>query len=199
MLKIATHDSATGEKPTLWSSPLTLFARTQSKTIKEQLAAGAREFDIRVKKVCKKWRCAHGWWFTKREFSDIMEDFVEFTNKHHQVVHLQITFEGKTKNAGEFTEYIKEKIQEYKEKSNGKIKFGSVCSKYGSDTHGLKVKYETLIPAEKGWLDCPNEQAFLPLDGRSWHTYIPIPWLWKQFYFKNVEFTENVYKFVDFL
>ena len=199
MLKIATHDSATGEKPTWWSLPLTPFARTQSKTIKEQLYIGARRFDIRVKKVFGKWRCAHGWWFTKREFSDIMDDIVSFTRLSDENVSLEITFEGKTKKSGEFTEYIKGEIQRLKDLSNGHIKFGKVCSKYGTDTHGLKVKYETLIPAEKGWTDAHAEQAFLPLDGRSWHTHIPIPWLWKQFYFKHVIFDENVYKFVDFL
>ena len=110
MLKIATHDSETGEKPTWWSLPLTPFARTQSKSIKEQLYIGARRFDIRVKKVFGKWRCAHGWWFTKREFSDIMDDIVSFTRLSDENVSLEITFEGKTKKSGEFTEYIKGNI-----------------------------------------------------------------------------------------
>ena len=51
MNKIATHDSATGEKGRGFLSFLvTPFAKTQSKTIKEQYDAGCRSFDIRVKK-----------------------------------------------------------------------------------------------------------------------------------------------------
>ena len=48
MNKIATHDSATGEKGRGFLSFLvTPFAKTQSKTIKEQYDAGCRSFDIR--------------------------------------------------------------------------------------------------------------------------------------------------------
>ena len=51
-MKIATHDSATGEKGKgLLSIIGTPFARTQSKTIKEQYDTGCRMFDIRVKLI----------------------------------------------------------------------------------------------------------------------------------------------------
>ena len=50
-VKIATLDSATGEKVRGFLSFLvTPFAKTQSKTIKEQYDTGCRSFDIRVKK-----------------------------------------------------------------------------------------------------------------------------------------------------
>ena len=49
-MKIATHDSATGERGQGFLSWLvTPFAKTQSKTIKEQYEAGCRMFDIRIK------------------------------------------------------------------------------------------------------------------------------------------------------
>ena len=49
MEKIATHDSATGEKGMWYCIPLIPFAKTQSKTLKEQYDAGCRFFDLRVK------------------------------------------------------------------------------------------------------------------------------------------------------
>ena len=51
MLKIGTHDSATGEHGNWWSWLFYPFAKTQSKTIKEQYEAGCRLFDIRIRKV----------------------------------------------------------------------------------------------------------------------------------------------------
>ena len=57
MRKIATHDSATGEKSKGFLSWIgTPFARTQRKTLREQYEAGCRMFDIRVKLVDGEWR-----------------------------------------------------------------------------------------------------------------------------------------------
>ena len=50
-VKIATHDSATGEKGKGFLSFLVSpFAKTQSKTIKEQYDAGCRSFDMCIEK-----------------------------------------------------------------------------------------------------------------------------------------------------
>ena len=50
MNKIATHDSATGEKGKGFLSFLVSpFAKTQSKSLQEQYDAGCRSFDIRVR------------------------------------------------------------------------------------------------------------------------------------------------------
>lgn len=191
MKLIGTHDSATGEKPTWWSALLTPFARTQSKTIKEQYDAGCRLFDIRVKKVLIDWRCAHGWWFTKRTFESIVREINSFPEK----CSITITFEGKTKNAKGLISYIK-----FIKESYNNIKYGPVYAKYGKESEGLKVKYDVLLNGDPNWTNgYQTKQAFLPLDGKHWQTYIPIPWLWKQFYFKKVEFNEEYYQYVDFL
>ena len=80
MNKIATHDSATGEKGKGFLSFLVSpFAKTQSKTIKEQYDAGCRSFDIRVKKDKDGvYRCAHGLWTSKRYASDILRQINSF-------------------------------------------------------------------------------------------------------------------------
>lgn len=191
MKLIGTHDSATGEKPTWWSALLTPFARTQSKTIKQQFDAGCRLFDLRTKKVFGVWRGAHGWWYTKRSIADILSELNELSVGNNKLcVHL--TFEGKTKNSKEFIEAVKI----WKEKYSNII-WGPISSKYGESSKGIIVKYDVLIGGDPG--SYSGKQAFLPLDGKHWQTYIPIPWLWKQFYFKKVDFNEKYYQYVDFL
>jgi hypothetical protein len=193
-LLIATHDSATGELPTWWSALLTPFARTQSKTIGEQIHNGCTLFDIRVKKVFGVWRCAHGWWFTKRTFKSIISE-LDFYAQCDKTIRVIITYEGKEKNASEFVEYIKDIKKQYQH-----IKYGPICAKYGNDTKGIKVNYsKPLIEEDKGWCPYKIRQAFLPLDGKTWHTFIPIPWIWKKLYYNKVSFNINAYKFVDFL
>ena len=76
MNKIATHDSATGEKGRGFLSFLvTPFAKTQNKTIKEQYDAGCRSFDIRVRE--DEWGvyiCAHGLWKSKKSATEILSE-----------------------------------------------------------------------------------------------------------------------------
>lgn len=76
MNKIATHDSATGEKGKGFLSWLvTPFARTQRKNIKEQYEAGCRSFDIRVRKDKDGiFRCAHGLWMSKKSATEILSE-----------------------------------------------------------------------------------------------------------------------------
>ena len=94
-LLIATHNSATGEKPgSFWSWLLTPFARWQSKTIKQQYKAGCRMFDIRVKWVYDSWRCAHGAWYTKRSAASILNDINLFPEK----CYVSVTYEGRLKD-----------------------------------------------------------------------------------------------------
>lgn len=189
MKKIATHDSVTGEKPLWFCWPLTIFARTQTKNIDEQFYSGCRMFDIRVKRILGQWRGAHGWWFTRKNIEEILDKLNKYAYSTKIIIFL--TYEGKAKNSKDFVDQAKN----WKEKYNN-IVWGDICAKYSNNS--LKVQYSTLIPCT----DCRIEggkQAFLPLDGKHWQTYIPIPILWKQFYFRKVDFDDKTYKFVDFL
>ena len=188
-MKIATHDSATGERPTWWSALLTPFARTQGKTVKEQLECGCTMFDIRVKKVFGTWRCAHGWWFTKKTAEEIFRELSECEKD----IHVLVTFEGKTGNADGFIDFISGIKGKYPN-----IHYGAISSKYGKGAKGLRVKYDVLIAADEDFTKDKTRQGFLPLDGR-WQTYIPIPWLWKKIYNNKPEFNDDIFTFVDFL
>ena len=191
-VKIATHDSATGEKGKGFLSFLVSpFAKTQSKTIKEQYDAGCRSFDIRVKKDKDGvYRCAHGLWTSKRYASDILRQI----NSFPETCQVCVTYEGCIENQLEYSDY-----QYYcywcKTAFRG-ITWGKFCIKYNKKST-VKVSYDVVVPEDKNYSG--GIQGFLPLDGRSWHTYIPIPWLWDRIYMRPHKFNKDKFTFVDFL
>lgn len=189
MKKIATHDSVTGERPLWYCWPLLPFARTQSKTLKQQYEAGCRQFDIRLKFHAGEWRGAHGWFFTERTALDIFAEL----NSYLEPVQVSITYEGR---GGEHTEDFIKFVKELKSKFTDII-YGGIALKYGRGTKGIRVKYEYLQHSEPGYE--PAVQGFLPLNGSSWHTYIPIPWLWDRLYKRPHVFNEKIFTYVDFL
>ena len=189
MKRIATHDSATGERGHGFISwLLTPFARTQRKTIREQYEAGCRCFDIRVRNTKRGWVCAHGLWETERLATDILKEL----NDMPDIVQVELTYEGKSFDKPVFERGVElfKDLYEY-------IRWGECAIKYGKDAKGLKVRYEVVYPAEQGCIG--GKQGFLPLDGRSWHTYLPIPWLWNKIYTPKHEFDNKSFTFVDFL
>ena len=188
MLKIATHDSATGEKPTWWSYILIPFARTQSKTIREQYEYGCRSFDIRVRKSFGVWKCAHGPFVTKRTARSILEELNSF-NSNIQVC---ITYEGSGKHNLDFMDEVNKWKNEFKN-----IIYGPISVKYGEGSSITLVKYGYLDDGDPRYEG--GVQGFLALDGRSWHTYLPIPWLWNKLYTKSHVFNSEIFTYVDFL
>lgn len=189
MKKIATHDSATGERGTgLLSWLVTPFAKTQSKTIREQYEAGCRMFDIRVRLVGNVWHCAHGLWISKRSAACIIREIGCFAGP----CYVSLTYEGSSEESARFVQFATNMQQSY-----GNIHWGGIGIKYGDGSHLFNVKFDYLKPYPPDWP--ATEQAFLPLDGRSWHILFPIPWLWKKIYHNKPEFNDKTYKFVDFL
>lgn len=189
MNKIATHDSATGEKPANLLSLLMLpFARTQSKTIREQYEAGCRSFDLRVRMYKGQWHCAHGLFVTERTARDIIAEIASFPDQ----CQVCITYEGGMSHKDDFLSFAK-----YLRLRHELIIWGYAAVKYGTDSKGANVKYTKLLEATKAYEG--GVQGFLPLDGRSWHTYLPIPWLWDKLYKQPHTFNEKVFTYVDFL
>lgn len=189
MLKIGTHDSVTGEKGKGFISWLvTPFAKTQSKTIKAQYNAGCRSFDIRIKKHKNEWHCAHGIWISKRTLKSIIQEINAFPER----CYVTITYEGKIDNNEEIIALFNKMKIAYK-----RIIWGALSVKYGKESTSIKVKYDVVVKPQPKYEY--GVQGFLPLDGRSWHTYLPIPWLWDRLYKRPHVFNENVYNIVDFL
>ena len=97
MNKIATHDSATGEKGKGFLSFLVSpFSKTQSKTIKEQYDAGCRSFDIRVRRDKDGiFRCAHGLWMGRKSATEILSEI----NSFPEPCQVCVTYEGCIENS----------------------------------------------------------------------------------------------------
>ena len=191
-VKIATHDSATGEKGKCFLSFLVSpFAKTQSKTIQEQYDAGCRSFDIRVRE--DEWgvyRCAHGLWMSKRNATEILSEI----NSFPEPCQVCVTYEGCIDDSayyGLFEDYC-----EWCKNAFFNIIWGKFCIKYNKKST-VKVSYDVVIPEDKNHEG--GIQGFLPLDGRSWHTYLPIPWLWDRIYHRPHTFNADKFTFVDFL
>ena len=177
MKKIGTHDSVSGEKGKgILSFLLIPFSRTQSKTIAEQIAVGCRWFDIRVRKTKKGWICAHGLWVCKRSADDILSQI----NAVEGEVCARITYEGWDER-----DYLAQ-VEEWHRKYPN-IRLETINVKY--------PKWTTL----KVYNSIPCRDKYIHLDFSSWHTFLPIPWLWKKIYYNRVEFNEDSYTVVDFL
>ena len=191
MNKIATHDSATGERGHGFLSWLvTPFAKTQSKTILEQYAAGCRSFDIRVRPARgrrKGYVCAHGLWESERSAVDILGMIDRFPDR----CQVCLTYEGTSENIEDFRQCATNLRHWFQW-----IIWGSACCKYNKRV-SARVDYVSVLPSEVGYSG--GAQGFLPLDGRSWHTYLPIPWLWDRLYKRPHKFNEERFTFVDFL
>lgn len=189
MIKIGTHDSATGESGKgILSWLVTPFAKTQRKTIAEQYDYGCRSFDIRIKKVNDEWHCAHGLWTSKRTLKDVIKEINAFGDR----CYVSVTYEGKIDNNDEIIALFNKLKIVYKH-----IIWGNLSVKYGKDSNGLKVKYDVVVNAQPKFEG--GVQGFLALDGSTWHTYIPIPWLWNKIYTKEHVFNEDIFTIVDFL
>lgn len=182
-LLIATHNSVTGERGDgLLSLLVTPFSVCQSKSLKEQYDAGCRYFDIRTYRDKKgAWRCGHGLWTAKRSFSDVMN---ELKSKMSDA-YFSVTIE----RGGE------EEYNAFKSDHAADIE---ACSNSCRLTY-IAVKHPRWMVMDRYAADTYVEAAYKILDGSSWHTYIPIPWLWEKVYCDHPRFNSEHFVMVDFL
>lgn len=192
MNKIATHDSATGEKPVWYSWLLAPFAKTQSKTIEEQYEAGCRMFDLRVKNVKGNYALAHGGYIIKRSIASVLT----YLDKRPQTCYVTLTYEGRLGEHGRwaFTKYA----QFLRAAHYRGIVWGPVAVKKGKGSGVVTTKYDYLLAAQDGF-PRKTESDFEKLDGSTKRWLIPIPWLWKKLRHNEPEFNEETFKYVDFL
>lgn len=194
MKRIATHNSATGEKGTFWSFFVKIFSKTQTKTISEQFLYGCRYFDFRIK-LSDKWKFAHGLWRSKCEIWDVLNELERHAERDVNKTYAYLTYEGK------YSDEIAEKVIQVADiiaRRYPHILITSVDAKYsGKSWNPFYVDYKHI----KTYNTCPipSKQGFIPLDGKHWQTFIPIPWLWNLIYTRNHEFNEEQFIFVDFL
>lgn len=184
MLKIGTHNSATGEKGRgLLSWLVTPFAKCQKKTIREQYKAGCRLFDIRIRQVGQELLCAHGLWTSNRNAIDILQELDNLGE-----CYVMLTYEGKLSTEQSIKDFIA--ITDIIKKIFKNILFLEVSVKKGTNN-----KWQTLVKSE---YSCANRKGFISLDGSSWHTLLPIPWLWCKVV-PLQPFNKDIYTLIDFL
>ena len=190
MYKIATHNSATGEAPVdIFHYIVVPFTRNQSKTISQQIDAGVRMFDLRVKKYNGQYHSGHGLFTTKRSFEDITRQINNVSGR----VYATITYEGRLcskQEINEFYDYVR-----YITICYNHIIWGDVAVKYTNND--LIVDWLVIQKADNRYVE--SESKFLALDGKNWQSYIPIPWLWKKIYYDKPVFNNDKFTYIDFL
>ena len=180
-MQLGSHNSVTGYKGKgIVSKLVTIFSRCQSKKLDEQYLAGVRLFDIRVKLDSKtnKYIGAHGLWKCNLTLEDIL-DIINNISTEQSKSDVMITLE-KGEVTNEFINYINDLKVNYK--------FIDIVS-----INQKKPQWQYIVVFKRIKL----HQCYVNLDGSTWHTYIPIPWLWNKIYnFNTVEDAYNVYDFI---
>lgn len=179
-MKIATHNSCTGERGYSWTKLFTLFSRCQNKTIEEQYKAGVRYFDVRVKLTDRGWVGAHGLWQSKKTIDSILQELNSLIIDKEDC-YVSITYEG------EGSKHLLERAVNRWREEYYNITFVYIASKKPKWTIFKTYKHISI------------EQCYKKLDFSSWHTIIPIPWLWKKIYYNNPTFNNTKFTMVDFV
>ena len=176
MVKIATHNSATGEAGSGFLSLLVApFSKCQSKTLEEQYEAGCRYFDIRYKYSTKRgcYVCAHGLWESEKTLRDVLTEINDFCG-----CYVMLTCESGAPLTRHSIRHIISECQG--------IQFTSFNRKHPR----WRMDY-----CEQ---PTPHTNAYKLLDWSSWHTLLPIPWLWAKLG-DAPTFNNKTFTFIDFL
>lgn len=178
MKKIATHNSSTGERGCgLLSWLVTPFSRCQNKTLTEQYDVGVRYFDIRIRKTKRGWVSAHGLWESEKTIHELLQ---ELNDHAKEECFISLCYEGT--GCYEDINFI----------DDLEIKYNKITVTY----YAIKKPYWRVVMLNK-YIEC--EQAYKRLDFSTLHTLLPLPRLWKRFFFRDVEFNEKTFKMVDFV
>lgn len=186
MNKIATHNSATGERSRSWLHALcSVFSKCQDKTIKEQYYYGCRYFDLRVDKDLN---LCHGLWKADKNLHNVLTEMARFEEE----VYVSVTIERRCKHYDELCERIRKAINL---RGKGKVKLTYIAAK--KPAWNVLVAYRS-IPVTSNYYSVPTLKEYLTLAHKDWRRYIPIPRILKKITPK-VEFNDKVFTMVDFI
>lgn len=187
-MKIATHDSATGERSkNLLHALMKVFAMTQTKTIREQYECGARYFDLRVDKNL---HLCHGLWEADKNLADLL---IEMRRYVTETTYITVTIERAY--ADEVNSALTRKIRNLVNLHGRNMKLVYIAKK--------KPSWEILkeyrqVDCVSGYLSVPTPRQYITRPFKDWRRYIPIPWVLKKITPK-VEFNGGCFTMVDFL
>lgn len=188
MIKIASHNSFTGEKGDgLLSFLVSAFSKCQSKTLVQQHRCGCRLFDLRVKwdKGRGRFVAAHGLWKAKKSLLKLMAELNGIAASSPVKTKYLLTYEGECEEGTEVYENFRKLAECLKGFSNIQCVQLSV----------KKPDWRVL------WSSCDMPYytaAYDVLAKDNWKTLLPIPWMWAKFR-RKAEFSDAYYRMVDFL
>lgn len=187
-MKIATHDSATGEKSKNFLHALgKVFAQTQTKTIREQYEAGVRYFDLRVDRDLT---LCHGLWKANKNLADILIEMQKYVS---ETTYIAVTIERGYPD--EVNKALVKKIRNLANLHGRNIELVYIAKK--------KPSWEILkeyrqVNCVSGYLSVPTPRQYITRPFKDWRRYIPIPWVLKKITPK-VEFNGVFFTMVDFI
>lgn len=189
MIKIATHDSGTGEKSKNFLHRLfEPFAKTQTKTIKEQFEAGCRYFDLRVD---KDYYICHGLWRAEKNLFDVLSELEYLACKKEVKVYYTLTVERNFKGIEDFIEGLKALRFNYPS-------IECVC------INRKRPVWTTIhsfwkMALKPDYVSVPTPEEYMKFDFKNWKKYIPIPKVLHSIYKRKYKFNEKYFVMVDFL
>lgn len=178
MIEYGSHNSVTGyEGKGFISKLLTPFARCQTKTLTKQVEAGVRYFDIRIKYHKGEFVLCHGLWISKLSVINCFNilDSIGINT----TVYVDITLETNS-HVNDYLKYCKMLKDIYEN-----IHIANINVK--------KPVWKNLV----NYLHIRAINKFITLDGSSWHTLIPIPWLWNKIY--KFKYEDGYINIIDFV
>ena len=182
MVKIATHNSGTGEPSKNWVHRLfTPFVKCQDKTLEQQLEAGVRYFDFRVNKDLM---LCHGLWVSKTS----LDKALQLLNEYPEITYYRVVFERK--NANHLVDLILQNtVHKYK-----RTRLAEIIEK--KPVWNTRVMYRN-IPIKKAFLSVPTFKEYITFSVRPLKRYIPIPRILSKFV--KYELDDEKFVMVDFI
>lgn len=189
MVKIATHDSGTGEKSKNFMHKLfEPFAKTQTKTIEEQYKAGCRYFDLRVD---KDYNICHGLWQAKKDLFDILSELEYYACKDKTKIYYTLTVERDFKGIESFIERLKSVIYNYP---------SIECVCINRKRPVWKTVHSFLrVPIKPDYVSVPTPEEYLNFSLKEYKKYVPMPKVLNKKYKRKYKFNEAYFVMVDFL
>ena len=182
MLKIATHNSGTGEPSKNWVHRLfTPFSKCQNKTIKEQLESGVRYFDFRVNKDLM---LCHGLWVSKTS----LDEALKILNEYPEITYYRVVIERENANHLLNT-ILQNTVHRYK-----RCRITEVIQK--KPIWKILIMYRN-VPLKTGFISVPTPEQYFKLSVRPWKRYIPIPRILSKY--AKYEFNNDTFTMVDFI
>lgn len=186
-MKLATHNSATGESgKNLLHSFFSVFAKCQDKTIKEQYEVGVRYFDLRVDEdlvLC------HGLWKADKTLANILREMKGYVN---ETTYVAVTIERGYSE--EVCDDIRNRILKVMNLHKGEhIKLVYIAKK--KPTWSIMKEYRH-VTCVSGYISVPTPKQYLTLHFKDWRRYIPIPMVLKKITPKK---DADCYVMVDFV